>query len=314
MKVYYNGFNLHRQFPSPQDLVVNFIDHVYQDLENIEVSYHYAVLLVANVIAFRGAKNETIPVDGKIRQISCNEDKVLVLLTNGDLLKITETVIKVPKLMDLDDDDTVVQISTGSKLSVALTKKGHLYNVQNKLEFVSEDIIDVKTGREHCLLLDKSGKVFSFGRGSRGQLGHGCLDDELEPRFVEALGGIKIEVIESGGWHSCALSKDGDLYVWGWNGSGQLGLGGSDDGVSIMATPQVLDFDFNIKKVGCGNKHTVVLTDDGQLFGCGWNKYKQLKNDENEVFRKMIFLWDFSKEVVNRLKCGPWNTLVLCKE
>ncbi|XP_044271959.1 ultraviolet-B receptor UVR8 isoform X2 [Tribolium madens] len=280
MKVYYNGFNLHRQFPSPQDLVVNFIDHVYQDLENIEVSYHYAVLLVANVIAFRGAKNETIPVDGKIRQISCNEDKVLVLLTNGDLLKITETVIKVPKLMDLDDDDTVVQISTGSKLSVALTKKGHLYNVQNKLEFTKVEKFLVLVG-EVAANLDMDVWMMSLNLG---------------------------------GWHSCALSKDGDLYVWGWNGSGQLGLGGSDDGVSIMATPQVLDFDFNIKKVGCGNKHTVVLTDDGQLFGCGWNKYKQLKNDENEVFRKMIFLWDFSKEVVNRLKCGPWNTLVLCKE
>lgn len=164
MKVYYNGFNLHRQFPSPQDLVVNFIDHVYQDLENIEVSYHYAVLLVANVIAFRGAKNGTFQIEGKIRQISCNEDKVLVLLHNGELLKIDETVIQVPKFLDLNGD-SIIQISTGSKLCVALTQKGHLYNIPNKLDFVNKDIIDVKTGREHCLILDKKGNVFSFGRG-----------------------------------------------------------------------------------------------------------------------------------------------------
>jgi alpha-tubulin suppressor-like RCC1 family protein len=165
MKVFYNGFNLHRQFPSSENLVESFIDHVYQDLGNIEVSYHNAVLLVANVLVLRGAKNETLPIQGKITQISCNEDKVLVLLDNGELLKITDCVTKVPKLMDLDCDDYITRISCGSKLTTALTKKGVVYNVPNKLDFDGREIVDMKTGREHCLLLDKTGNVFSFGRG-----------------------------------------------------------------------------------------------------------------------------------------------------
>ncbi|RZC34127.1 RCC1 domain containing protein [Asbolus verrucosus] len=313
MKVYYKGFNLHHQFPSVQNLVENFIDYVYKNLENIEVSYHYLVLLVANTITIQGAKNEKIQIEGEISQISCIEGKILVLLTNGDLLKITDSVQKVPKLMNLSEDDFISRISCGSKLTIALTKNGCLYNVPNKLDYENDEIIDVKSGREHCLLLDRKGNVFSFGRGSRGQLGLGCLDDELEPKFIEALGGIKIEAIEAGGWHSCALSKYGDLYVWGWNGNGQLGLF-EEGGVSIMATPQVVDLDFNVAKIGCGSRHTVALSSDGILYGCGWNKYKQLKNDEKKVFYKMTRLGDFSKEVVKCVKCGPWNTVVLCKD
>lgn len=59
---------------------------------------------------------------------------------------------------------------------------------------------------------------------SRGQLGHGSIDSVDYPQEVQALGGVQIVQIACGGWHSCALSESGDLYVWGWNESGQLGL------------------------------------------------------------------------------------------
>ncbi|KAJ3643981.1 hypothetical protein Zmor_026660 [Zophobas morio] len=315
MKVYYNGFNLHRQFPNTQNIVKNFIDHVYNDLEEIEVSYHYIVLLVAGIVVVRGAINKTVPFEPKILRICCDEDKVVVLLENGDLFKIDDEVTQVPKFVE--SDDCIIQVSTGSKLPVALTRNGNLYTIPNKLEFNSSQIIEAKTGREHCLLLDKNGNVFSFGRGSRGQLGHGSLEDEPEPKLVEALGGIKIKAVDAGGWHSVALSGEGDLYVWGWNGHGQLGLSDREDSgedvVSVLATPQVLDLSFNLAKVSCGSKHTVVLSEDGRLYGCGWNKYNQLKEGNRECIYKMVYLESFSKEEVNSLKCGPWNTLVLCK-
>ena len=31
--------------------------------------------------------------------------------------------------------------------------------------------------------------------------------------------------LASGGWHNLALTESGDVYSWGWNESGQLGLG-----------------------------------------------------------------------------------------
>lgn len=78
---------------------------------------------------------------------------------------------------------------------------------------------------------------------------------------MEALSGIKMAEIAAGGWHSCAISQDGDLYTWGWNSNGQLGIG---DQFSVMAVPHVVDFDteddqVNVVKAGCGVRHTLVL-------------------------------------------------------
>ncbi|KAG6938687.1 RCC1 domain containing 1, partial [Chelydra serpentina] len=57
-----------------------------------------------------------------------------------------------------------------------------------------------------------------------GQLGHGGLEPVREPRRVEALHGVPMGDVAAGGWHSVSVSEGGDLYVWGWNESGQLAL------------------------------------------------------------------------------------------
>ncbi|EEC00455.1 conserved hypothetical protein, partial [Ixodes scapularis] len=57
-----------------------------------------------------------------------------------------------------------------------------------------------------------------------GELGHGTLDPESTPRPIEGLEGIVIREVSAGGWHSAAISVTDDLYLWGWNESGQLAL------------------------------------------------------------------------------------------
>ncbi|XP_048376391.1 RCC1 domain-containing protein 1-like isoform X5 [Stegostoma tigrinum] len=79
-------------------------------------------------------------------------------------------------------------------------------------------------GSEHAVLLSTGFTVYSWGSGRHGQLGHGGVEDETEPRIVEALHGLAMAEIAAGGWHSVCSSVSGDLYVWGWNESGQLGL------------------------------------------------------------------------------------------
>ena len=44
-------------------------------------------------------------------------------------------------------------------------------------------------------------QVYTWGGGSRGQLGHGGLGSEESPRLVMALDGMKIVKIAAGGWH-----------------------------------------------------------------------------------------------------------------
>ena len=74
--------------------------------------------------------------------------------------------------------------------------------------------------------------------------------------------------------HSFFISADGDLYVWGWNESGQLGLRHSaleasdintTDAVrscSLLALPEpaVVSGDALVIKTSCGSRHTAAIT------------------------------------------------------
>jgi alpha-tubulin suppressor-like RCC1 family protein len=51
-------------------------------------------------------------------------------------------------------------------------------------------------------------------------------DLHLEPRPVKELTGEEIVRVSVGSSHAVALSKGGDVYVWGRGDAGQLGLGG----------------------------------------------------------------------------------------
>jgi alpha-tubulin suppressor-like RCC1 family protein len=42
---------------------------------------------------------------------------------------------------------------------------------------------------------------------SRGQLGHGDLEDCDEPKLVEAIAGLKVVQISAGGWHNAVITN-----------------------------------------------------------------------------------------------------------
>ncbi len=122
----------------------------------------------------------------------------------------------------------MVKTSCGDAHNLGLDSTGQAYSLPSPLDFHAfpgdgrHKVKDIVCGKEHCLLLTEHGQVFSWGGGSRGQLGHGSLNNEEQPRLVQALDGLKIRKIEAGGWHSAVISQFDDLYMFGWNESGQL--------------------------------------------------------------------------------------------
>lgn len=171
---------------------------------------------------------------------------------------------------------------------------------------------------------------YSVNFSRRGQLGIGELTTSNSPVFLEAFGGIKMVDIAAKGWHSGAVSAFGDLYMWGWDTSGQLGIkSNSEDGghsPSVHALPQLIDFEdesINISKVFCGSRHTIVKTERDEYFGSGWNRYGQLgykvdaiekesdiKSCGSTYFRKLnLPLEDVHWDIV----CGNWSTILRIK-
>lgn len=126
----------------------------------------------------------------------------------------------------------------------------------------------------HTLLLTSAGRVLSFGTGQYGALGHGYsggkqLPDVLRPQYVEALSGMRCVCVAAGELHSACVTVDGDVYTWG---DGFCGQGGHGDKRPHLTPKQVTAGgleDECISHVSCGARHTLAVTEDGEVYSWG---------------------------------------------
>ncbi|XP_053514981.1 RCC1 domain-containing protein 1 isoform X4 [Artibeus jamaicensis] len=116
----------------------------------------------------------------------------------------------------------------------------------------------LELGTEHALLLDEAGQVYSWGGGRHGQLGHGTLEAEPEPRLLEALQGLPMAEVAAGGWHSVCVSGAGELYTWGWGKYGQLGHGDTSSWDRPCRVEYFVDKQLQATAVSCGPWNTYV--------------------------------------------------------
>lgn len=118
-------------------------------------------------------------------------------------------------------------------------------------------------------------------------MGNGEITPHQErPQLIEALAGVKIIDIAAGGWHSAAVSSFGDLYCWGWNSKGQIGLVDEKQvRGSVFALPQLIEFDggsgeaqeeVSLERVHCGSGHTLAVSSGGTLYFAGNDLRKKL--------------------------------------
>lgn len=70
-----------------------------------------------------------------------------------------------------------------------------------------------------------------------------------------------------------AMTKDGALFGWGYNGHGNLGLGHVNSPVLAPTKIQQNITGIKMKKVVCGSYHTLVLSDSGQVMAVRITQY-----------------------------------------
>ncbi|KAJ4431736.1 hypothetical protein ANN_20338 [Periplaneta americana] len=110
----------------------------------------------------------------------------------------------------------------------------------------------------------ESGKLFAWGNNSDGQLGVGDIADRAAPTRVVGIHS-DIAQLSAGCLSSAALTVNGQVYVWGSNSDGQLGLPETSECLS----PVLLPFDQRIVHISCGYYHTAFVTESGALYTCG---------------------------------------------
>ena len=111
------------------------------------------------------------------------------------------------------------------------------------------------------------------------------------PVELKKLRGKKIIKMFCKSNHCMFLSSDNKLYAIGYNNFGQLGLGAGvgrtlNNSYGVVRTVEKVSFfnNINIKDVALGNKHTLVLTTDGDVYSFGKNDFGQLYRAADENF------------------------------
>jgi alpha-tubulin suppressor-like RCC1 family protein len=141
------------------------------------------------------------------------------------------------------------------------------------------DWIAIAAGFNHNLGLKADGTLWAWGTNVQGELGLGFTDsnDHPVPVQVEGFDGIYWVAVAAGHSHSIGLTSDGNLWAWGRNGEGQLGL---EDTInrnapsSISPLPPLMQPGWTtVTTVG---NHCLGLKSDGTLWAWGDNASGQL--------------------------------------
>ncbi|MEE6461872.1 hypothetical protein FKM82_001435 [Ascaphus truei] len=176
-----------------------------------------------------------------------------------------------------------------------------------------EHIIQVACGQSHNLALNNQGQLFSWGAGSDGQLGHSTTEDSIPvPRLIKKLTQQKILQVSCGNWHCMALADDGQLFTWGQNDHGQLGLG---KGFVSQSSPQRVKSleGIPLAQVTGGGSHSFALSLSGAVFGWGKNSAGQLGLNDEQARESPCHVKPLRTQKVVYISCGEEHTAILTK-
>lgn len=249
-----------------------------------------------------------LPIGSDIKSISCGGSHTISLMTNGSVYGW--------------GCNYVGQLGIGkSDENIFFPRKINL----------RENITSVSCGGNHTTAIGMSGKCYVWGYNKFGQLGLGDCIDTNQPRNLEL---VNVIVVSCGAYHTIALISSGtdtDIYAWGNNYEGQLGLGSYDDDIF---SPRKLSYGFDnscVISISCGEHYTMgmefsplgksssgysfsekrnnPLTNKRELYTWGDNCYGQLglgRNHDQTSPQKVVF-----GEKISSVVCGESHTIIM---
>ncbi len=182
-------------------------------------------------------------------------------------------------------------ISTGDAHSLVVASNGRVYSFgqncfgqlglgdninRNTPTLVSKlnKIVSIFAGKDVSFALTSDGDVYSFGL-NYDKLGLSNVPRH-KPVFIPTLSLIKnISSISTGYNHSLAVTSDGNVYAFGCDTYGQLGLGR----LNIQQNnniPILIPTLKNIILTSAGKDHSLALPADGHVYSFGNNRQGQL--------------------------------------
>lgn len=234
----------------------------------------------------------------------------------------------VPKKLDFLSGRKVVSLSYGSGPHILLaTADGELFawghNSYSQLgngttnqglapvlvsaSLLNKKVTKVACGSHHSMALTDSGEVYAWGYNNCGQVGSGSTANQPTPRRVSSCLQSKVAVsVVCGQTSSLAVMDNGEVYGWGYNGNGQLGLG--NNGNQLTPCRLVALQDLCVQQIVSGYAHTLALTDEGLLYAWGANTYGQLGTGNKNNQLSPVQIMTEKERIVEVAACHSTHT------
>ena len=124
----------------------------------------------------------------------------------------------------------------------------------------------ISSGRDHCVLLDTLGRVWTAGRNNHGQLGRGAIGVNSPTWGQVTLSGTPVAV-KASNMFTLALMADGTVFGWGINDNNQLGTSVAFGSETI--TPTLLDLLSQIIAIDAYHQWSWFLDSSGTIWWWG---------------------------------------------
>jgi alpha-tubulin suppressor-like RCC1 family protein len=145
--------------------------------------------------------------------------------------------------------------------------------------------IAIASGAEHTCGIAPDLTTWCWGSNDKGQLGNGTLGG-TQTRPVRVAGFAQFAEIKAGQYHTCGRTFSGEIYCWGDNTLGQLGIGFEAQRLSPTKVVSALTF----TSLSVGKGHTcATATAPGAIrntYCWGANGVRQL--GANEIFNMAV--------------------------
>uniref|UniRef100_A0A1A9WLI1 HECT domain-containing protein n=1 Tax=Glossina brevipalpis TaxID=37001 RepID=A0A1A9WLI1_9MUSC len=208
---------------------------------------------------------------------------------------IEDDQILIPRKMNWSPPNScIIQVSCGRWHTLFLTSDGKVFScgsndngqlghelATKRPQLVAEldiAIVRISCGARHSIALNEWGQLFSWGHNDYGQLGLSNGPNVVSvPKIIRQLVAKTVVQIACGNNHSLALTNCGELYSWGSNIYGQIGV--SSGGEVVYSCSPLLITSLQgipIAFVACGGNHSFVISKSGAVFGWGRNNAGQL--------------------------------------
>ncbi|KAJ8434833.1 hypothetical protein Cgig2_022112 [Carnegiea gigantea] len=237
-----------------------------------------------------------------VDSVSCGEYHSCAVSTSGDLFTWGDGVHNVGLL------------GHGTHASHWIPKR-----VSGPVEGIQ--VISIACGSWHSALVTANGKLFTFGDGTFGVLGHGDRESVPYPKEVQQLSGLRTMKVACGVWHTAAIvevtnpSPSGPgipsrkLFTWGDGDKYRLGHGNKNTYLLPTCVSNLIDYNFH--QVACGHNLTIALTTSGHVFTMGGTTHGQLGNPQADGKVPCLVQDKLVGEFVEEIACGAHHVAVL---